>query len=98
MSKQTAGCVKGISHMTRYWSLVHSGAVHAVSWDDGERLLALSTAVRLGKEPAQEFRFCPRGFGDRESRVTLFVGPDSLFELLTEYDIAPPARQSHWFG
>lgn len=85
-------------HGTRYWLLVHALQKYRLDWDDGERLLALSSAVRTGRLDPQPFTFHPRRGSADSAPVTLLVTPDDPFELLTEYDAAAPEEASHWFG
>jgi hypothetical protein len=83
---------------SRYWSLIHKGQVYAVDWDDGERLLALSAAVRAGTQPAQEFHCRLHGDAPVREAIAVFVAPETQLELLTESDHSRRPRQSHWFG
>lgn len=94
-SSSLSAFVTGIDP-TRYWSLVFDGRVVPLSWDDGERLMALSAAIRAGDEPAQEFR-CLRHEAQHKP-LMIMVTPETLFELITEYDHTEPPAQSHWFG
>jgi hypothetical protein len=82
----------------RYWSLIHEGRVYSVNWDDGERLLALSSAVRCGEAIPQEFVFHARGSSPDSAAISVFVGSNETLELLTELEAGRPVRQSHWFG
>lgn len=83
---------------SRYWSLIHRGQVYAVDWDDGERLLALSAAVRAGTQPAQNFHCRLHGVDPGRESIAVFVAPETQLELLTERDHSWRPQQSHWFG
>lgn len=83
---------------SRYWSLVHDGQIDLLDWDDGERLLALSSAVRSGVELAQSVHFRRHGAQPGDETIVIYVGPNSSLELLTEYGDQPTPRQSRWFG
>jgi hypothetical protein len=80
----------------RSWTLVHDDLLYPMSWDDVERLLSLSSQVRMSAAEPQPFTFRPRGESST-SPVTIFVAPDDPLELITAED-RNPARHSHWFG
>ena len=69
-----------------------------MNWNDGERLLSLSSAVRAGLSTPQAFTFQPRGTHSLGESITLFLRPDDPIELITEYEHATKCAQSHWFG
>jgi hypothetical protein len=82
----------------RSWLLVHGPDQYCLEWDDGERLLALSSAIRASRLEPQDFTFVPRDSAKTPDRVTLFVTGDDPFELLTQYDSVAHEQASHWFG
>jgi hypothetical protein len=98
MTSRTATGIRADNDTSRYWLLVHAGKVHHVNWNDGERLLSLSTAVLAGVSEPQTFTFLPRGASTGSDSVTLFLRPDEPIDLITEYEHASGAMQSHWFG
>ncbi|HEY2643277.1 MAG TPA: hypothetical protein VGI56_05970, partial [Galbitalea sp.] len=63
------------SESTRSWTLVHAGVLYPMSWEDGERLLALSSRVRMSAAEPQAFTFRPLD-GTSTGPVTIFVTPD----------------------
>jgi hypothetical protein len=80
------------SMVVRYWTLVHDGETCPMVWDDGERLLALTTDVRSGAAEPQDFTFTPRGCVDVRSDKTIAVRADQPLDLITEYSTtAAPA-------
>jgi hypothetical protein len=78
----------------RHWLLVQGDDRFALTWDDGERLLSLSSEIRRGTLGARSFVFRPHGSRPSDPNVTIFVDADHSFELLTQYD----SETSHWFG
>ena len=95
---QTDTGIHADTDTSRYWLLVHAGKIHHVTWNDGERLLSLSTAVRAGLSEPQAFTFQPRGTRSVSESITLFLRPDEPIDLITEYEHAGKSTQSHWFG
>lgn len=75
----------------RYWLLVHGGEVHAVTWDVGEQLLALSAQVCSGVAESQPFTFLPRGAA-QGATVTLTVRADQPLDLITAYPESAVAK------
>jgi hypothetical protein len=98
MTSRTATKAPSGRSTARYWVLVHAGKIHRLNWNDGERLLTLSTAVLAGLSEPQGFTFLPRGSASLGEGVTIFLRPDEPIELITEYEPAGIATQSHWFG
>ncbi len=78
----------------RHWLLIHDGATHPVEWEDGERLLELSSAIRRGDDDEQDYTFVPRGRESSNESVTIRIRADVPLELLVQYD----QHESHWFG
>jgi hypothetical protein len=85
-------------HSSRHWLLLHAGETHSLTWRDGERLLSLCTAVRVGRSAPQGFTFLPLGAPSPNATMTVFVNRDDPLELLTDYEHADGPKQSHWFG
>jgi hypothetical protein len=85
---------RSVVNPARHWLLVHAGRSYSLSWDDGERLLALSSDVCAGKAEAQYFSFTPLRPALGQESVAVLVDPTQSFNLLTENDSA----ESHWFG
>ena len=98
MTPKTSPTLIAGNDRARYWLLVHNGQVDSIEWDDGERLLALTTEVRLGSSKSQEFTFCPRGAEVEGHAVTVFVDRETPIELVSQYDNSELPSQSHWFG
>jgi hypothetical protein len=98
MTSQSTPAVGTIDDTARYWVLVHGGKIHPVDWDDGERLLSLSAAVRSGSALPQPFTFCPRGTSAANDGVTVYVRPDEPLQLITAYEQVRKPKQSTWFG
>ena len=98
MNSRTATQAATGHSTARYWVLVHAGKIHHLNWNDGERLLTLSTEVLAGLSEPRGFTFLPRGSSSPEEGVTIFLRPDEPIELITEYEPAEQATQSHWFG
>ena len=98
MTSRTEPEYRTAEDTSRYWLLVHATKIHQMNWDDGERLLGLSTAVLAGVSRPQAFAFQPRGTSSSGAIVTLFLRPDEPIELITEYEHAHGTTQSHWFG
>ena len=98
MTSRTATKAPSGHPTARYWVLVHAGKIHRLNWNDGERLLSLSTAVLAGLSKPQAFTFLPRGTRSITESVTVFLRPDEPIELITEYEHTGKVTQSHWFG
>ena len=83
---------------SRYWLVVHDGKIHPIDWADGERLLTLSSEIRMGRSASQAFSFQPRGSVASSELVTLQLTPDTPIQLLTQSARTRQRNLSHWFG
>lgn len=97
MQRRVVAASTSPGESARYWLLIHAAEKHCIEWDDGERLLVLSSAVCDGRQEPQSFSFVPRGSADAKP-VTVFVSPNDPIELLTEYEPNAVLPPSHWFG